>query len=104
LQNPNFYFDLLRKKATGSAHWRQRLAAQYNDPRNVEAAVTLKRLAESDFQEVDSVAWQQLAPYFESESFPEVLNETNRVVGFRFEPASINHYIGEVTRRIGGGR
>jgi len=66
--------------------------------------MALKRLAESDFHEVDSAAWQKLAPCFESESFPEVLNETNRAVGFRFEPASINHYIGEVTRRIGGGR
>jgi hypothetical protein len=101
LQNSNFYFDLLRKKATGSAHWRERLASQFNDPRNSRAAAALKRLAHSEFQEVEQAVWQRLAPHLESESFPDFLNETNRAVGFHFEPLGINGYLHELARRIG---
>ncbi|MEH2590288.1 hypothetical protein [Bradyrhizobium sp. AZCC 1721] len=74
----------LKSNLRRTAHWREMtLGPRFNDPRNSEAAVVCKRLAEQ--AELTDDDWMALKPHFSwtSQKWADVLREASRMVGFR---------------------
>lgn len=78
-----------------TSDWRSGLANRYpNDPRNHQAATSLKRMARPG-SEITDRQWDRLRPFYDPlrQRWLDALTRTSREVGFRTHPLSFHEYV-----------
>jgi hypothetical protein len=93
----------LKNSFNRTAKWRENtVARRFDDPRNLAAAATLKRLAEQadDLTDTD---WSMLQPHFHwaSERWIDAVNDATRFVGFKGAITDLPAYLRTLNGLLG---
>ncbi len=89
------------RAAERTASWRKTIAPNFNDERNVKAAVTLEKLA-VDAAGLTDEHWQVLKPHYawSSQIFRDALFNATRQIGFAHKSRGLDSFVRLVVRQL----